>query len=571
MEENILVLKTIGEIIKEMKRDDFMFFVDSYQRGYKWDRLQVVDLLNDINDFRPIGDEFYCLQPIVVKRVENNRIELIDGQQRMTTIFIILSYLEKEKYEIDYRTREKSADFLSNNVATNLIKDQDWGKFKDLHRDINNIDNYHFFIAYNSIKDWFLKNTVDKDTFWKKLIQNTKVIWYEIIETRVIKPQEVFARINMGKIPLTNSELIKALFLSNKDINDSKKNEIALEWDSIEYALQNDEFWYFMSDSNSYSMTRIDLLFDLLSEKDREDKKADHLFSFRHYYENKGKKTINQYWQEITERYYLLQDWFNDRELYHLIGYLVATSGKNKLKELTKKYYKSTSTSLFKKTILSEIHIFNEIFEEIKYGSDMALKVLLLFNIKTTIQTQSDDRYFVRFPFQKFKTTQWSIEHIHAQNSKGLNTKEQWKAWLNEAKKGLELIQDKYGVKEVIQKINAENNDSLKNEVFQSLFNEIIKVSGDNKDDSEMHDLSNLALLDGGTNSALSNNIFIVKRGLIIQKEITGEFIPICTRNVFLKYYSENPSQLFFWSEQDRNEYIKEMKTMLEITKPNIN
>ncbi len=43
----------------------------------------------------------------------------------------------------------------------------------------------------------------------------------------------------------------------------------------------------------------------------------------------------------------------------------------------------------------------------------------------------------------------------------------------------------------------------------------------------------------------------------------TGEYIPACTRNVFLKYYSSADTKLFFWSEEDRKGYIQAMKAVL--------
>ena len=73
-----------------------------------------------------------------------------------------------------------------------------------------------------------------------------------------------------------------------------------------------------------------------------------------------------------------------------------------------------------------------------------------------------------------------------------------------------------------------------------------------------------MTLLDTKHNSALSNSAFIVKRKKIIEKDKEGEFIPYCTRMVFLKYYSENTSQLYFWSKDDREGYITQIIDKLE-------
>lgn len=565
MLNNILKLKPICEIIKAKTH----FFVDTYQRGYKWDKQQVNDLLNDINEFEITSkDDFYCLQPVVAKK-KDNKTELIDGQQRMTTIFIILSFLDKEKFTIDYQTREKSATFLNDVISNNKIQVNEWKDFKNEEND--NIDNYHFFNAYVAIKEWFkTKGDDEKTHFHHKLTSNTQVIWYEIIEgiedSEKTKSQELFARINIGKIPLTNSELIKALFLSDKDVDEVTKNEIAMEWDIIENTLQNDVFWYFITDKKSYPNTRIDLIFDLISDKNREDKKIDELFSFR-FFNEKRKKTID-YWYEVTKLISLFQDWFDDVELFHLIGYSIETSGKNKLKYLINQYYKENSSKNFLCQIENEIMNSDPIkrFDELQYDSNLGLvkNVLLLFNIKTHIKISNKDN-FQRFPFKSYKNNKWSIEHIHAQNSEGLNQKEQWDEWLKQAIEGLQNIDEVVNVKDLINEIKFEKESELTKEKFQTLFDKVQKISSDTHSNEELHTLENLALLDGSTNSSISNNIFAVKRNMIVEAERNNTFIPICTKNVFLKYYSEKPKHIFFWSNKDREDYLDNMKNILGI------
>jgi uncharacterized protein with ParB-like and HNH nuclease domain len=110
MDKSQLLIKSINDLLKEQ------FFVPSYQRGYRWTPLQVTELLNDIWDFHrkdnKAKEEFYCLQPIVVTK-HNSEWELIDGQQRITTIYLILQYLKqileilgKKTYDLRYETRK---------------------------------------------------------------------------------------------------------------------------------------------------------------------------------------------------------------------------------------------------------------------------------------------------------------------------------------------------------------------------------------------------------------------------------------------------------------------------------
>src|SRR5690554_6292067 len=110
------------------------FFIPAYQRGYRWEMRQITDLLKDILEFqkkansRALGlGEFYCLQPLIVLyREEEDIWEVVDGQQRLTTMYILLSYLATrgdygippELFYIEYETREKesysSKEFLKN-------------------------------------------------------------------------------------------------------------------------------------------------------------------------------------------------------------------------------------------------------------------------------------------------------------------------------------------------------------------------------------------------------------------------------------------------------------------------
>lgn len=113
--ENEIKLLSINEIIKEK------FLIPSYQRGYRWEKRQVTELLDDIWEFSQQErkkDEFYCLQPIVVKK-NGDKWEVIDGQQRLTTIYIILYFLGRKRYDIEFETREKSKEFLQNIDVSN--------------------------------------------------------------------------------------------------------------------------------------------------------------------------------------------------------------------------------------------------------------------------------------------------------------------------------------------------------------------------------------------------------------------------------------------------------------------
>ena len=87
MSDNQLTLKPINDLLGES------FFIPAYQRGYRWTARQVTELLDDLLEFyhkEKRTGEFYCLQPIVVRlEKDQKRWELVDGQQRITTLFIL--------------------------------------------------------------------------------------------------------------------------------------------------------------------------------------------------------------------------------------------------------------------------------------------------------------------------------------------------------------------------------------------------------------------------------------------------------------------------------------------------
>ena len=284
------------------------FYVASYQRGYRWGKEEVEYLLNDIYDIA--SDKKYCIQPLAVIAKENKTWELIDGQQRTTTLFLIQTVLKncfsiqtEPFYGLDYNTRSSTKDFLIAIRKVDIIKDflddaleDKWGEFINHNPDKDNIDNYHLFNSYMNIYQWlFLKKSDERQAFYKKLTEQTYVIWHPIsIEEKGLQTEEdFFINMNAGKIKLTSAELIKALFIIDIDksddpwdIRDFKKKKLANEWDSIENELHNDTFWYFITNTAEKEYpTRIGKLFDIDCKKTDGDSE---LFSYYQY--SKGKE-----------------------------------------------------------------------------------------------------------------------------------------------------------------------------------------------------------------------------------------------------------------------------------------
>lgn len=428
--------------------------------------------------------------------------------------------------------------------------------------------------AYLSVKKWFEK-IIDEndeysleDEFSTYLLKHCKVIWYEVDEETVA--ENIFTRLNIGKIPLTNAELIKALFLKKsnfQEVGDTaylRQLEIANEWDMIENTLQDDKVWYFINPLYSTPLeTRIEYIFDIIADKSIQDGEN---YTFLKFSERMEKEDIFAIWKEIKDYYRIIMEWYNEQHLYHLIGFLTSSKIGVSIRTLINEYFnKKYTKDKFETHVKSLIkkYFSNIDIEELSYEDSVDKKyikdVLLLFNVITVMKKSSA---YSRFPFDSYNKNKWSLEHIHAQNAEGIsNSKELWFAWIDEHLASFrQFTDDKY--KDVVKKLESVNRENFTRIEFENLFMDV-SLMIQNDYGIELHNIDNMALLDIDANSSISNNFFDVKRNMIIEKDRKGEFIPVCTRNVFLKYYSLGPSQVHYWSASDRADYLEAIKIML--------
>lgn len=550
--------KLVGEIEGE-------FYVPSYQRGYRWDETQVCQLLNDIIEN---GDQAYCLQPLVVRQKAARVFELIDGQQRLTTIHIILRYIKNllhddkdaPQFILVYETRKKNEEFFNHLDDEVMAKD--------------NIDFFFMHRAYKLVESWFGQSMEKAKTIKAYLDKNVKVIWYELKSGTREDAVNLFTRLNIGRIPLTNAELVKALFLCRSEqVAYEKQLEIAMQWDIIEQEMHDEDFWFFLTKKSPDNYpTRIELLFDFMAPET--DKKGDPYSTFEYFKSKNDLLTLWEGVEGVLHYYYRLKEWYKRDDWYHKVGYLVA-SGKwtiyqlvKKTKDMKKADADNLLSQLIKESVYSE-----KPYDELSYEKDYGLisRILLLFNVVSLMTNGSK----ARFPFKEYNNERWSLEHIHAQHSEKLNKKEQWISWLkenlNSFKDYIEEITDeekKDEAQRIVNSINKalENDSTLTGELFNQLATEL-ECNMYGKENGYIHSLANMALLQRDANSALNNSTFDIKRRKIIALDKKGYFIPYCTRMVFNKFYtSENRNQIsyFSWNDEDRREYVQEMNKTLE-------
>jgi hypothetical protein len=336
----------------------------------------------------------------------------------------------------------------------------------------------------------------------------------------------------------------------------------------IERKLNEPAFWGFITNEKPEDYpTKIQFLLDLSVKK---PDKGNEFSTFHYFYERLNGDTFSAVWEEVISNFETIHEWFIDHELYHLIGYLIFRNESNYLKNLLNKSKAPDQTkTIFKNILYGEIRDSLRGIElnNLEYHKDYEKlnTILVLFNVLTVRNLKEHSQ---RFPFDIHKTKEWSLEHIHAQNSQILNTRKQWEIWLKDHKAVLEGtdIKNKDLLVNKIDKILVLDDKLFTQEIFEECSMEIIKcfsTSESNDVLDEMHGLENMALIPFDKNAILSNSVFARKRQKILEMDKEGEYIPICTKNVFLKYYNENANDFTYWSKEDRETYVTKIKEAL--------
>ena len=587
------------------------FVIPSFQRGYRWEEKQVLDLLEDIKQFAnddSLNSDSYFLQPIVVKSTTYNgeyMWEVLDGQQRLTTMLLVLKELLR-----GYMTPKdinKYSPLLYNITYTNRPQ-LDFGA----PNAADNIDSYYLSTAYSVIAKWCESNEDFTDIirclFYQSAKRQVKIIWYAIDEDSTdLLSINIFNRLNKGKISLTSSELIKALFIMDYELSSENKalaaEQLSMEWNEMERKFQGDNFWYFISDDNVGAQTRIDILFDFVTQR---PDMSDTDYSYREFQklydfcrEQERNKTYDTFvgewakdmsnmqdaWKLVRKTYDRLVAWYEDNLYYHYVGYLVAIGftplqiynhlerekSINTVHEWTVEDTKiSLRRMMMEKFKEGTKYLSKDEIDNFEYGSEYVTRVLLLFNIESCRKGHN-----VRFAFDNYKKENWDAEHVDSQNDATLQEYDDRIRWLEQVKFILELEGTERSnelAKICNNHINTfKTNSKVNVEAYRDFYitiNKYYSREGNEKEEDvdltnkRKDHLSNLTLLDSSTNREYKDAPFAYKRYYLIEKDKEGKcFIPICTRNLFLKYFSNSNSNASYldnmrWNSADRKDYM---------------
>ena len=635
---NVLQLKSVQDICDGPKN----FYIADYQRGYRWGKDEVEALLNDIYEVYKKDDsgQKYCLQPLVVTEnkecvfsayLEKDGVkkqkskegchELLDGQQRLTTIFLIIEIIKqliedkRNTYRIYYElVRPIDREFIANTIKRekgkgDIIKQWFCGKsdFNSNYQDVYRRKTRDYEKGDFKNPNWQKK---ELEKYLNVIYTNLVFIWYEVKED---VNEELFRKINKGKIELTNAELFKAMLLNDENARTGEERreleQISFEWDKIEQSFHNDEFWFFISNDHSEERTRIDYILEVYArslDKEKNYNIEKERYSFLVVQDNLNKKTcdfnsIKEVWKEIVSIHDKLYSWYQDNELYHNIGFLVACEGKTRtaasesivdlyvskakadikkmrqyvLKKIKEEFcqvakkiksgkenestdnidlkdliasidYNNVSKADLRKILLySNIFPIIKVFKKFEESKKKAKEAAKKTNgdIDKSLQKSLNEIFLERFPFKKYYLIDWDIEHINPREP------------IKEIEKAIAVFKDEEE-KEVyknaiIDYLTAKDCNGKELEEDANL----LQICWEkNSPEDGKDDIGNLVLLDSSTNRQYHNAIFGYKRSCIIQREKTGKYVLPQTRKVFLKYDDAKP-ELIEWNENNQKEY----------------
>ena len=487
-------MKGMGNKIKSVRElCGFTFKIPHYQRGYKWTKVEIGRLLGDIKEFMDKDGNNsatrYFIQPIMVKKdKKENTYKLVDSQQRLTTIYMIMKVLgEKPGYHLEYEKYEENGEYEKLEDIIGKIE------FNDCDN-AETPDEYYICRGYKAIKSWLKdnENKLDKEKFADTIKCKVYVVWYELGENE--DEEEVFIRINSGKIPLTDSELIRGLLLQKKNFGNNEINRMLYSerWDKIQMRLEEDDFWYFLSgkSGNDYE-TRMDFVFEVMAGR----KKDERYSIYQKVKENLENENIEKFWKEVEKVFSYMEYLYRNNEMYHYFGFLASTNkemGRKLLENISKgdkdiASSKSKILNYIKSQIMGDIkckklkkngrkcdknNIIEQLLKEkeltdfissLSYNDDKDKNniefILLLFNVITAIKTPG-----YRFPFDIYNRSKWSLEHIHPREFEGFRKNEDLVRWLCEEYKEIKEDDIKQRIKYAIQIVwNKTKSNERKN------------------------------------------------------------------------------------------------------------
>lgn len=253
MEKGELVselIYSVEELFTDFLETNKQFNIPDYQRGYKWDADDIRKLLDDLQKFEdssPNEEAFYCLQNITL--IQNGKmLNVVDGQQRLTTLYILLSYYKNVKNEefpfkseiLEYSIRSNTAEKLKSLYENKEI----WSSLNPSN--VKHRDEFYILTVAQAIQGWFENKQLNFDIIWKK----TQLIVNKL-DNKI--EEKVFANINGGKVPLDGADLVRAVLITKSAKEKSPEKQKINEF-RVRMGMEIDEMnrWWDTKDVQDY-------------------------------------------------------------------------------------------------------------------------------------------------------------------------------------------------------------------------------------------------------------------------------------------------------------------------------
>lgn len=615
--------------VSELLTGNYQFSIPSYQRGYRWESTeaggedeqeakQVDDLLNDLTYFvtsNPHKKANYYLQPLMVKprllADGSYEWDVLDGQQRLTTMLLVLKCLKERLYggqqfglyELKYANR-KQLDF--NRITFDRASaDYDFPKANE------NLDSYYVRKAKDRIERWYdneLSNNPSLSDKFKEMLfypdetrgvnsspaLRAKFIWYNVQALQPGAPQlngnrqhdiEVFNRLNRGKISLTDSELIKALFLLCIKVAPAYGSSLLTpetlvrKWDDMGKKFQNEEFWNMIAPKGADYSNRLDLLFDFIKDCSGNGKGSAYRFYYKKMHGLLTSPDINkveELWTEVKQYFDTLCKWHENVHKHNFIGYLIENG-----EDLANIYSSPDLETKIRQGLgLENVDEIDTLRYYDNEGYKKIRKVLLLFNVLTC------DKFGQKFPFNLYRDNTPDVEHVNSQTDNPIEKIDEKIAWVKQqaipclwidrnetdtngiltsgAREARDLITE--GVQFLRDvKLNNNRDTGSKFKGYRTAVEYYYASGNRNTGMFEKDAIGNLALLNSSINREYKNALFPQKLRTLKRSDQEGVYIPLCTKYMFLKYYS-NPQanvsafSMMRWRQEDQDEYTEAIK-----------
>ena len=599
MDELIYSTRQIFTEYLKMEGCDF-FNIPEYQRGYKWTVDNIVQLLEDLKGFKQnSSDEFYCLQNITITKTNINGhscFNVIDGQQRLTTLFILISYIQRnmsnkvlsaESNILRYSIREETDKFLRESILTGDY-------WNDVEYKPATKDQYYIAEVAKAVAEWFNINNLEERT----ILDHLKLI---VNKVESGEEETVFASLNGGKVDLDGADLVRAILITraakqkypslisektlhqiaNNDINLNinikvsslgKINEFRVKL-GIELDMMNN-WWsdrkvrsYFeqllpnrisQNKSFKYSEYPIDLLYYAFFEAYK-DKLATHgntdldlrIFENGIDKDGEGGNDHLEFYKEVKEFHLTLVDWYNDDEIYNLLGYLMynyksaSVSFAMLWNEWKLTESKSDFKSKLKRIIREQLAL---AFPESDDSTDIADKLILLRKSITNIA----ENWYVKDFIIRFLPL---LDLIPEKKTVGNSVRTIFKR----------LNPDYF-------KCNQEDKEHVRSQtrqIAEENMTEEDRLALEEENRQGINSIGNIVLLKASINRSYGNVELVKKMDRIAREHIMNDtYIRPHTLNVFLsklQTLKDNgiSEDSVFWSEEDIVKTVKAIDSSL--------